>query len=536
MQTLLVASAAFGQTAPSSPTTSQPTSSAAGTGPIAFPLAGAARTVAPGDRELAESFVLDARLSYVPADVLLYIRRGENLCRMAIQLDPYNAMAYRLWSEAAESRRDAAVACEAEFGFFQATGLEDYRSFCRWLGLKLAGLQTAEDRAAFLDRLCQTPELPDACKAVAWSNLGAIRQGQDDTAATMAAYRKAAELDPGLPEAVSSLGKLEGAMATSRQTQRALGLLRANPVAVDVAWNLGHLFRSLGLYAQAVTLYDHCRAVAAQRHIEQNPAFRLDYVDALLDAGMAQRVVDEFAETVKAEPVDMGLAPLMAEAYRLLDRAADADALVARMYELNKRDELLSAPSAQTAGELAWFHLVYRQHPETAEKWAAIAIAKGKDDPTIQRIWAMSLLAVGKTDEVKPVLTELAKRDPFAVGAMVKRAYDLSEPAEAEKITQTAADMSRFGAPWRYLAGVVRSHKAELPKLTDRAQTATAEFAGFDPGYLRMGSHPDEFLTVKLQPVADELAAGDPVIIKAVLTNIGACRSAWETGACSSPA
>jgi hypothetical protein len=302
-------------------------------------------------------------------------------------------------------------------------------------------------------------------------------------------------------------------------------MLRGNPLAINVAWEMGQLCREQGLFPTAMVMYEYARSVAESTGQIPSVKFQRDYLNALLDAGLDERAVAEFADQVKHDPPDVAIASLLVEAYIRLGNTEAAKDLVTRMLPVYRAEEASSAVKSSSLGELAWFHYHFRGRQQVAMQWARMGMSRAGDDPLLRRVWGMLFLGSVKPEEAteaRQILEELSGTDPYALAALIDDAYTRSDTAAAEKLLAKAADLSRKGPAWRYLAAVAVKWKAQLPGLTQQARDIEKMvndlLAG---GSLEPGRHPEKFLRITVEPVQAEFSVGDPLAVRATLTNIG---------------
>lgn len=532
---ILLASTAWAQSMPAnSAPTSAPTATTAApsTSPLAAPAGqSAGRVVLPNtlplastqptplDAELASSIVRDARVGAVAGNPVVYLKRAAILSRLALQLDPVNATAYRMMAEADEMLGQMAEAASAHAEYLRNVDINDYLVFVGWLNDSLRLLPSAEARAGFLNTVIADAAFNDPARALAASSMGGLEEGRAETSRAMGFYEQAARLDPTLPGALSALDRLETPANPVNQMSRGLAMVQGNPLAVKVEWDLAQLAGGLGLYPQAVALFDCARGTAQAMGQPSSGAFQREYINALLDAGMADRAVKEFAGALKNDPQDMALASLLVEAYRQLGQTKEADAVVAEMNKIYAPREADARPTADMLSDLAWFYLTTRQQPIPAQKWAVKAMQSDGRDPYVQRVWGVTALGGPDAERAQATLTPLAATDPFAAGALAERAYSQGQAASAEGVLTTAAqNLPHRGPGWRYLAQIARKHNFTLPPAPGAGEAAKV-FGAFNSGYFEMGLHPEQAVVVAMAPLAAQTTPGDPIIVRAKLTN-----------------
>ena len=476
----------------------------------------------PADRELADSILQDAAVGDSTTDVRRQVRCASVLARLALQVDPGNWPAWRMLAEAAETLGDFALAERAERGYLRAVGGIDHEAAVRTLRYSLTKLSTAEQRQAMLAKAIADPELSRSVQATALANLAAIKEGQGDRQAALGLYRRALVLDASHPESLRGLARWDRPFGPDRQVTNGLAMLQGNPMAVNVAWELGQLCRTQGLYAEAVTLYEYARAIALGAGQTPSQAFRRDFLDALLDAEQYDRAEQQLGDLGTIDPIDLGAASLVVETFVQQGKTDAARGMIARMYRTYQSWEGVGSIEPLSAAELAWFHLRYRRRTLAARRWAAIAMASAPDDPFVQRVWGIAFLGSDRSDEARKVLSRMADDDAYAAAALAAHALGGPNRADGARLINQARNLSRKGRPWRELDAVASRNQIPLPPLPASAEGVRKSVDEFmAQGYVQMGTTPEEFLAVELKPVSARVAPGEPIAVRATLTNKG---------------
>ncbi|MFW6154955.1 MAG: hypothetical protein ACOC95_07045 [Planctomycetota bacterium] len=494
--------------------------------PAGDPAAGdlAAGDPAAGDlaagRALADALIDQASPGYLPDDVGAHLRRAVVLTALAVRLDNDNPRAWRVRAEALNVLDDHAAAAEAEAQVLRIGKGRDYTAGARLIGYRLAALDTAEQRMSTLERLAADPSWSEALRALAVANLGAIAEGRGRMDGAQALYRRALALDGTEPAALRGLARLSGETDPAARTEVALGLLRGNPLAINVAWEVGQICRDVGLHDQAVAFYDYAVAVARATGRSVSQVFTRDHLDALVDAGRYRRAADEFTDAVADQITDVTMATLLVEANRRLGDDEQVRVHLKRLQAAYAPREAAARANGRLAAEVAWYHLVSRQRRRTALNWAAIAFQAAPDDPRVRRVWGVTHLRSDRAERAREVLTVLAVHDLDAVTALLDDALLRGDREAADRWLKTAATFSRRGAAWRRLLAVVGKHKIAPPAPMAAADDVKVRVETFlDGPTLAMGRSPGEVLRVTVEPVAAEVRPGTDPAVVATLTN-----------------
>ena len=472
---------------------------------------------------LADALVEQASPGYLPDDVGAYLRRAVVLTALAVRLDPDNARAWRVRAEALDVLGDAAAAAAAETQVLRLGKGRDYDAGARTIRYRLAALDTAEQRTAMLERAAADPSWSDALRALAVTNLGAIAEGRGQMDEALALYRRALTLDPAEQAALRGLARLSADAGPTGRIDVALGLLRGNPLAINVAWEMGQICRDVGLHGEAVVFYDYAVAVARATGRSISQVFWRDHLDALVDAGDYRRAVDEFTDTIGAEITDVAMATLLVEANRRLGNDEQVRVHLRHLQEAYAPSEAAARANGELAAEVAWYHLVSRQRHRTALNWAALAIKATPDDPLVRRVWGVTHLRSDQAERARQVLASMAAYDLDAVTALLDDALLRGDRDAAARWLKLAGTFSRRGAAWRRLLEVVGKHQVATPApMVAVADLKTRVDSFLDGPTLAMGRAPQEVLRVTVEPVAAEIHPGTDPAVVATLTNTGA--------------
>jgi len=472
-------------------------------------------------KELAAAFVGDATPGYLPEDVAVHVRKAVVLTALAARLDPDNARAWRVRAEALEVLGDYPRAAEAEARHLSLIGGRGYESGTRWIRYSLATLDTAEQRIHMLRGLAEDTRRPKSIRALALVNMAVTAEGRGAFDEATALYRQAIELDPVQESALRAMGRMDQDLSTTQRVRLALHLLRGNPLAVNVAWEIGQICRDLALYNQAAVMYDYARDVAVKTDQFPSGIFNRDRLDCLLDAGKYPEALAEYSEVITTNVVDLPVAGMLVEAARAQGDQAQVRLHVKRMREGYRPYEVAAKTKGDVAAEVAWFHLFYRRSARVGANWAAIAYMLLPDDPFAQRVWAVAYLRGDHAAEARSLLENLRGSDLYALTALIEDALARGDRAAARRYVAEAAAFGRRGPAWRHLRGVVERHKMPLPDApADRQSVAEliAEFA--ETRAMDMGRAPEEFLAVTVTPVAAEMRIGPSPAVALTLTNI----------------
>ncbi len=472
-------------------------------------------------RALADGLVGAAAPGYLPEDVAASLRRAVVLTALAVRLDRDHARAWRVRAEALNALDDYAAAAEAEAHLLRLGKGRDYGAGARHIRYRLAALDTAEQRVSMLERLAADPSWSEALRALAVANLGAVAEGRGRMDEALALYRRALTLDATQQAALGGQARLSGETGATARTEVSLGLLRGNPLAINVAWETGQICRDVGLHAQAVGFYDYAAAVAGATGRSVSRVFQRDHLDALIDAGAYRRATSEFTAIIGEQLTDVTMATLLLEAHRKLGDAEQVQSLLERLKDAYEPLEAAARADGTMAAEAAWYHRICRQRHRTAMNWAALALRAAPDDPLVRRVWAVTHLRSDQADRAREMLKTLAAHDLDAVTALLDDALLRGDRDAAARWLETAGTFSRRGAAWRRLLEVVDKHKSSPPPPMPAADEVQARVETFlDGPTLAIGRAPHKALGVTVEPVAARIHPGTDPAVVVTLTNL----------------
>lgn len=493
--------------------------------------AGLAQTTRPATEPIraeslaARSLAASAEaLVYAPADTPARAGRLVALAEWSAELDPDHPAVHRLLAGIYESQGRLSDAADAAERALAADDAPAYALQLRWLRLAVGALDQADERLALLESVIDGEKsfASDALKAEAQCRRARILLGRGERERGRQAYAAALKLDPYNPDAINGRFALLDDPTPAETVQAFLDLLAGNPLAVRQAWNAAVQLDELGLYEQALTFFDYAREVAAAGAGGRSDLFVTHHLNALLNAGKADRALELYEDVAKQSPDSTDLQYLLIEAYRAAGRDADADAVVERLGEAYRRKRAGATVSPSFAVELAWFYLTQQDKANTALAFARQAQRSAGDDPVVRRVLGAAELASGQAENVRDGekrLAGLIEQDIYAAVYLAEHLYEIDRPDEARKALLAGAELGRSGPAWRRLRSLAGTHTVEIPA-ADGAEAAAEAVDAFDSRRLEMGRAPEEFLAVTLDAPTDAVA-GDALSVRATLTNTG---------------
>ncbi|MDY7010342.1 MAG: hypothetical protein SVV80_06255 [Planctomycetota bacterium] len=474
------------------------------------------------DRLSAESLTHEARSLWHMRSGSTPARVGRTLAllRYARRLYPSGEDANRQLIDLYEGvgdMKDAAAAAEA----CVVASPEDYACGVRWIRLVLQGLNTADKRVGFLKSVVDNEKLSDGIRAAAAVGLCKIYQGQSRKQDALLAAEQALRFDAHEPAALQMQAKIAKRTAPDEVFVSDLAAFGSNPRSMYTSEVLAKSLKDAGLYEDSLIFYEHAFAIAEATSPpdDEKELLLVDYFNAMLDAGQAEKAIAFFTPHLKRYSRSLKLLGLMVEAHRSVGRDDQAAAYVetmARIYgPLSSPGVKLSGPSA---AELGWFDLVYRSRPAEAIQWAKSAALSDGDNLFVQRVLGAAELAVGQTDEGTKRLARLIEKDPYAAAVLAEYYYLNDKADEGAKALLKTVGNIRTGPAWRAMKAVAAKYKVKLPPAphADRMSSALTKLPAH---LLDMGRYPERFVSVKLIAPKIKVAPGEPVAVTIVMEN-----------------
>ncbi|MCK4626595.1 MAG: hypothetical protein KAV00_14855, partial [Phycisphaerae bacterium] len=377
-------------------------------------------------------------------------------------------------------------------------------------------------RIDFLKTVAGNKKLSDGIRAAAAVGLCRIYQGQGLNKEARLAAEQALRFDAHEPAALQMLAQITKRTTPVDMFEIALGVFAANPRSLYVSRNLAQSLQGAGLYDKSLLFYNHALAIAGTTRPpdDETEMLLVGYLNAMLDAGQAQKAITFIAPYLKRYNRSLKLHGLMVEACRSLgadERAATYLEVMAGIYKPLTSPALKRSGSANA--ELAWFNLIFRSRPGDAIQWANAAALSAGDDLFVQRVLGAAELATGKVDSGVKRLASLVKKDQYAAAILAGHYYRSGASEKGAKALAEGAGDVRTGPAWRALKKLANEQKVKLPPVSygKKMQNALDKL----PEYLlEMGRHPEKYVSVKLAVKKTKVLLGEAVTVTVTIRNI----------------
>lgn len=447
------------------------------------------------------------------------------LTRFADRLVPGEWRTSRLLADIHLAQADPNAEARALAAYLKAFP-GDHARYLRWVTVRLGAMQTAEERAGFLQSIVDRKDVSRPIRAEVAAMLAELRNGQGRTPDAVAAARRAVELDPYGPNELAVWAVLEGPSTPAARLDLRLRVLRGDPRAAAEAWEVALQLGKLGLHADAVGFLNHAWPNADPAKVPPgNVSERqllVDYCNALLDAGRPEEAVKVLVPAVRRHSRAPELRALLHEAYRATGKEEEAKKLLDTMAKSYKDREAGGEASAGFAAEIAWFY-VYSLPEYRSVIYAKRAMEADPNNLVYQRI--LGAAEMGHTEQARGEgrLRKLLGKDAFAsvfLAEWYNRGSDANSAAKCKEAVLAAVPLSRSGPAYRRLSALANKRGIGLPE-AEGAQEAKRLIDAFDQSHLQMLREPEKFVAVDLKPARPGVYCGEPVEVVATLRNIG---------------
>lgn len=466
------------------------------------------------DTDLAEWLEEDAR-AYAqstqargtPADARIVLA----IMREASQLAPRLAGPYRGQYEMAEALGDTARAEDA-LGKYTTLRAHDLTRRLRWIEMKLATFQTAEERLEFLRDKMMTTE-GALVRSDINRHIAQTLYAQGDVDKADQEIRESLRLYPG-NEAARQLSDQFHERIPPEQVAAMhwLRMAGANPADWQTCLSLARELDCLGLRTQASTWFEHARKI-----LDRDGADTMVLAELLLESARSAKSDGRLDQATVLCDQAIELAP-DASAPRVLRvhlcRAQGDEQPCAEILEwLRSYHERLAqafgeSPDPMTAAALSWFYGRVEGAHDKAVFYADQALEISPDHPVAQGCAGSAYLDAGNAQRAIELLTPLASNDPLAAAALGRALYEQGRPEDGVHLLRALIAHCASGQPYDTARAFLESRKEPIPKMPQPA-TVQSALSRFQTGRRDYTFDPDKYLVYRVdlaRPLKDTLS------------------------------
>ena len=485
----------------------------------------------------AESLVRSASDILLTPDAPARVRRLIVLAELARRLAPDNYHANRLLADVYQGQDDFARAVGA-LDVCLKTADNDQAIWRQWLFNKTATLHTSEDRREFFDRVIKDQAIPSAVRAQSMVRYAEVLVGQGLTDEAGQVFLQTLAFDPYHRGGLAGwLSLQKEAISPVDQCNMLLRILRGSPMDVNAARDVAVLLGSVGLWKDAIAVFDYAWEVGRRDlGVEAFPhAWLMQYCNAMLDAGQADRAVEMFAPMRGRFPDSLDLPTLLMEAYGQLDKPGEVRDLIRRI-EAAYQGAPTGPDALQYNIEMAMFYLTARPDATRALRHARqateLAGPEAGESVLLTRLLGAAEVANGAVAAGVKRLATISSGDAYAAYFLAEYYFGAGQDRPAAEALDAGVALGRSGPAYRLLAMLAKKHRIPIEPAPGTGQIK-ALMTRFGTLTFQMGRQPERFVQVSLT-AAPTVAVGDPIVMTARLTNIGPVDiPIGRTGICS---
>jgi hypothetical protein len=472
--------------------------------------------------DLARDYGLRCRGKQTAADVL----HIKTLLQAAVRLDPHQTQAL-VWLYELASRGDQPEEAAGLLAQLVAAAPTNTSAFGNWLETGPPDVQTAEQRQSWLLGQLSQQEPPENL-ALVHTQLAWLALQQADRQRARQYLDEALRLWPECPDAqLLGLQLLTPEAPVAERLAALLGAVRANPMQVELTWEVGLLLDEHGFAEDAFAFYVHAlsvHAAAGPRSLLPSEKLLQLSRNALARDKVAAAVpyAQQAARLERAE--QRGNYEARFYLYWLLGGRVDPAALEQFKAELAEAFAAIQDPAEWPVNEVAqaaWFYCVIAEQPQRALVLAEDAARRAPGDVFATRVlgWAQALNQ--RTAEAEQTLMPIAKADPYAAYRLAKLLRDAGDEEAPARLIGELAYLPPVGRARELLdeLGVPASSSSQPAQ--QRFPEVAKLLAGFDREVLEFHKEPTRFLQAEIALDDPSPAPGEPWWVVLSLTNRG---------------
>ncbi len=447
------------------------------------------------------------------------------LMKAAARLDPNASEPYQWQTELFENL-DRSQDVTTALGEYARRAPDDQNAALRWIGLRVADMQTIEDRRRFIEQQLQQAADRVFIAADAHRRLAEIAFTRADQAGAQKQIDEAMKLTPWDPATIRMAHEMSGADPNDPlpRVRVALRLVAANPMQINLVWQLATLLDDLAMHREAQFWY----AYALEVHKAANPGkdppveFLFELARSQAGAGEAELAIKTCVDAARINPRYLRARLLMIHLLRKVGRSEAALEQIRTIADnyAKSGEQVLQGRDIRSASEMAWFYAMYAAEPDRAMKFAQVATSAPSPSPDALRSLGFAHLLTKNLEEAERVLKPLSSTDQMAAVGLAKVYIAAKKPTQAIPVLLTAARLRPSGIAYDEIARLLRENGASLPPPSDRSEVRKL-LADFDRAPLEYYRQPAKSLRLALSFTQTRIAPGDPWFVRFELTNTG---------------
>ena len=489
------------------------------------------------------------------------------LLEAASRLNPNDARLARYVAEAATRAGDADTAIAA-LGKYLAlrhkANQPDHFAWVELMELYLGRMESADEKARYLQRLVETAAVPDPVRAVAAVRASQIfaERMQNEQAHQM--IDQALKFNPLNLDALRIRFSTRPPQQPDQRMSMLLLMLQSNPAQPQIGISIARELAQVGLARRSVDWFEQSLDLHRRMGIAPPQDVGIDYAAELYLLGDAPRAAHVADLLIQQNPDDLNawllklilakhtgnkeeLDKVIQQANVVLsnrlamirkasgDESAttrpvtatdaiefpDPSAELQRLVKAGHRE--LVPQFASLAAALAWEKIYFEEKPAPAQAWInTLAQLMAPDDDVLLRLQGWSYLMAGNKEEARTRLQTVADTDPIAALGLVQLADD--DPQAQEKATHEASQILARNPSGLTGALIYQATNKRGVKLTAAPAAADVEkvLSEFPKEWMRILDQAQAFYALRLDPAPGSVGVqvGEPVLVQVTIQNI----------------
>lgn len=456
-------------------------------------------------------------LIHAPANTPARAGRLVLLTRLAVELDPTDPDGLAILTDIYEIQGDYKAAEQLVTRRLKDNP-DDYVLSLSYLRLRLAQLQTASDKLAFLQKFAADKNRDVYIRAQASAQAAEIYLGQGDNAKALAAFQDARRLDGLLPSAIKGVLGLTRNLSQAQRLALLLALVRADAADPEALWQAALLLNNVGQFQEAVSFYDAAYQLMQARGESPDEAFLVQYFNGLLDARQSRKAIEIFVPLLNKHKDSMEIKSLLREAFVTVGDDPKAANLAENIEQQLRNMEIPEEDPAATYRTMAWQYTINDLRPYTALACARTAAKGLPSNGALELVLGAAELRGGQEKAGLTRLKKLQKKDPYAAVFLAEHYYRANDPAAGKAALLDAAAQTRRGRAFRRATELATRQHVKLPE-PGGTEDMRKQLKNFTSDTLAMGVTPQRFVRTYLRPAAPTAMPGEHIMLGALLSN-----------------